>query len=296
MLLLELLSPSDALKFKPNVAAHRVRVLPTPEEEVIFKQAGIPPEVRDVYVVYAFQEPTKDNLPVQDRLKLRAGNEERIQDVEDMINDAISVAQRTSTKTMNHKWEQSRVAVSQFQNWMRTGKFIVVPMPSSSPTPQLVAAAISKLSGAQIVDAFKKNPYPSLSHHLVRNQRGVAYDFAAEKAKYNALVAQVDAAAERDDVDAWEKLETQRIAAEKALKTYSRKKQMDAPQSLYGRAYYNTIQMSDNPNSSALRDAYVMIVDDNIVTGHSIADAIKQLILSGIRPKDIIGFAPHQFT
>lgn len=227
---------------------------------------------------------------------MRAGYSDA-ESVRKVIDTAIDAILKTNAAGMDRKWGQTRLAVEMFQNWVRSArsKFVIVPMPSSSPVVKMVAQALSDRTNAPIVDILEKNPYPPVSHKLLTDRDRKPYDYAAAKAELDRLEQAIEQAVERNDEQGFEQatLAHEKLKAE--LKPYSRKTHMRDSGSLYGAAYYKTIRARDQVDTSRLRDAYVMFVDDNIVTGHTIADAVKDLLASGIRPKGMLGFAPHMF-
>lgn len=297
MLLWELFEREDvSAAVVPRVGAKHVVIEPTPEEQRLFDRAGVK-TFRDMYVVYAYLEPIAGNQDMQDRLKLRAGHNDE-QYVRDVVDNGINAIMKTNAAKMDHKWGQTRGAIEMFQRWISStrGNLVIVPLPSSSKTVHLVADAIARRTNAPIVDVLEKNPYPSVSHELVSGLNRKPYDYAGAKASMDRLEQEINQALERDDVEGYERLTSEYNKQKAKLKTYSRKHHMLDSGSLYGKAYYQTIRARGDAELSRLRDTYVLFVDDNVVSGHTVADAIKDLLAKGIRPKGILGFAPHHFT
>lgn len=303
MQLFELFEREDtALQFRPRVGATRVQVIPTPDEKVMFDQAGISADVDDMYVVHAYLEPIAGNLQVQDQLKLRGEYENNVKAVNDVIATSIQTVLKTIPQSMDRKWEQTRTAVQIFQQWMTspTVNFVIVPLPSSSPVPMMIAKQLAHAARGKvsIVPALKKNPYPELDKTMIGDRVRSAVDYAGIKRNYERLKDQIDRAIEQGDDDTFERLEPAYAAAEtqfKKLKPFSRKSHMVDSASLYGKAYYNTVQTDTTMNLNDLKGAAVVFVDDNIISGHTVADAIKDLLYNGIKPKYMIGFVPHRF-
>lgn len=279
--------PQSRLVDTPAVGAKMVPIALTPEETADFEQNNLPLPPESLYVVHAFVERLANNIERQDQLKLRTSQPD-VEAVNAMIDDALQVIITTDTDRMPKKWESTKLAVDRFQRWLKAGdKVTVVPMPSSSPVSKMIAQKICSLYGAHYVDCLEKNPWPRFSDA----SPGVdpsAKRYAEERER---LIQARDQAEAANDEDAYVKYDD----AVKRLVPFSRKSHMRDVKSLHGRAYYDTISPNDSLHSRTWTNTYVLLVDDNIISGHSIADAIKGLYYNGIQPVAIMGFAPHLY-
>lgn len=305
MLLFELFEDVEQLRFEPNVGAVHVKFAYVPEQEQAMKDAGITPPATDAYVVYAHVLDYHQH-DMMDRLKSRkqyaTQTPEQTQAINQMIDNAIAAVAKADTDRMSHKWETTRAAVRQLQQFIKNGsKVIVVPAPSSSALVNTIAARLASTIGAKVVAPFSKNTHPPVSVKQLQRQYPER-DFtdvenpAMFKHEMEAARRYAEKAADEgndEQFDYWEK-EYSKLKKRYEQYTYKRKNYQYAYNAHVGKAFYDTIRADGNAKS--LNGAYVILVDDNVMQGVTFSEAIKALWLQGIVPKQIVGFAPHKFT
>jgi hypothetical protein len=188
---------------------------------------------------------------------------------------------------------------------------------SSSAAGDFANELVSRLGlNSKPLNLLIKNHWPSQSSHVRtkagftprsnNNQNWDSYHHETEE-RIQAIDTQLtainrlDPASEVDIsniIDAIDKLEHERDQLHKKLKAHKFEiKSAGRGQSDHHRGYYNYQQLDDKKIEQAvnLSDKIVVLVDDNVDSGATIADAAKSLYRAGITPRQIIGVAVHYF-
>lgn len=298
-----------------------------PEEAKQFAAMGIDPSsIGDVSVVYGYAMPLigKRGTPDEkardaarrDALKMRgryAGKS-----IGPLVTDAVArVVQRLvknpklddAVQAVGRAGAQlppgtiySRKEVQQLAPVVRVFKSsspkVIVQMPSSSPLNSMISKALQSQIGGTIIDAQITKVDPHLSREYLKkwnyNPEGVA-DIRQAKEKLEELELNIETHPDPSSAE-YKALVAERDALRNKLqqsKSFQIKNMMSSPQSAHGRAYYGWIKAKDD--FKVPKEADVIIVDDNIVTGATVAQAVKELIRKGIDPQRIVGFALHKF-
>lgn len=311
MLLFEVLDEAGPLDFQVNVSSVNVKLEAVPEEMEQLQARGI--KLPDQIPVVHVYQMSMSRERMMDKLKLRNGYEGDTyqREVSSMIDQSIKSLMLKNPASMDRKWEQSRDAVNLLQNYIRSGAksgAVVVPIPSSSGVTKMIANALAKQYGLQIADVLAKNAHPPISRrHLEqkypdRDHSGIKDHSDVQQGLLQAKQRMDDAEEAATTPNAPPRAEQEfmlrkhqyEMYVQRAQREFKRKSAMSNPATDYGKAYYNTV----TPKSDArdLRGKYIIIVDDNVVSGSTVSDTIKALYVQGIIPKGIIAFAPHRFT
>lgn len=308
MLLFEVMDEAGPLNFDVKVGSVHVKLNAVPEELERMEQHGV--KLPDsIAVVYAHELPMS-KTKMMDKLKLRNGYEGDTyqREVGTMIDQSIKSLMLKNPASMDRKWEQSRNAVTMLQNYIKAGGksgAIVVPIPSSSGVTKMIAASLAKQYGLNVVDILSKNAHPPISkrylqskypdrdHSGVKDHDDLQRDLRVAKDRMDSAeeAATAPGASKAAYQDFMLKKQQYELRVQRVQRQYQRKTNMSDPSTDYGKAYYNT--MIPNDDAKQLAGKYVIIVDDNVVSGSTVGDTIKALYQQGIAPKGIVAFAPH---
>lgn len=195
---------------------------------------------------------------------------------------------------------------------------IVVPMASSSAAASEFANELVSHLGlhSKPLNLLIKNHWPTQSSHVRTktgftprsntNQNWDNYRHEIEQ-RIEAIDDQLTAINRLDPksevdvskvIDAIDDLEHERNHLQNKLNTHKFEiKSAGHGQSDHHRGYYNYQQLDDEKIDQAvsLSNKIVVLVDDNVDSGATIADAAKSLYRAGITPRQIIGVAVHYF-
>jgi hypothetical protein len=306
--------------FKPAVGVEWINLdyTLTREEEMMLKQNGISPsDVKSVDglipIVYSHTLKMKGNDGLMDAIKMRSSSD--VMDRE-QLQIAIDRAVRLSitTKLAGKKFarENKIKGLEWFQNILKYVKdAIIVPIPSSSPLTRMIADSLSRESGFPVIDIFYKNKFPELSSSVKTVERGyedrvtrVAHQSPADKkrawdseiAALTTELQQLEAGPQRSSGDE-DRAGMLRIRIgeikDKIAKAKFEKKSSMHPLDR-ARGYYGYIEPTEA--GQQVHKKVVIVVDDNIVTNETMAEAIKSLLRNRIVPTVMVGFAMHQYS
>lgn len=190
-------------------------------------------------------------------------------------------------------------------------KPLIVPMPSSSPLTRMFAEAIAKKTNTQVSDVLVKHPFPEKSQMIRTRGRGFEQSTetsqspadrvrkaTAELTKVHQELKQLYASEDVTDdmIQRIDQLEQKSAQLSQVIDPAANKFAKKSLQSAGGnsRRYYDYIR--HNQDVSHFNDRHIILVDDNIVTGETIAEAIKSFIRAGIIPHVVGGVCIHKYN
>lgn len=209
----------------------------------------------------------------------------------------------------------------------KRGNTIIVPLSSSSSVIAMIAKEIQDASGLTVLNgAFKKNQWPRLSEYIRTTTGGEQYkkrdainkttgipDTTRTKSPHNQLkqlkqqqrfYIQKISELENKDFDTDKELNaitTELQSCQIKLEQIETKLQrtfkisnQQAPGGDMNRGYYN-YQLA-TPVAKELAGKHIILIDDNVVSGYTMADAVKSLYRNGIIPASVVGIVPHKYN
>jgi len=279
------------------------------DERAEFDQLGVNvDQLPPVPVVYGYMLPfgtkTEHNksttTPEMDALKMRKGWTAK--DVSGMVESGISYFINqlfaldpfiTGTRSRN---TETKTRVKKIQQLLkRPTKKTILIIPSSSPLPEMIASYLAneltnRGSDVEILPKdFLFTQSPTLSSGYP-----AAFDYKAKDkidAEIEALLAQSNKTTKyqelvniRNQVDI--------LIKKRKDRTFHAKNHMMDSKSNYGKAYYGWIGSKHELSSDA---SDLIIIDDNIVSGRTVADTIKTLNKQNKRTLSVVGIVLHKF-
>ena len=222
--------------------------------------------------------------------------------IKQMISDSVSAitGKKSITKTDGMKGAGGKQrALEIAQAAMAKYKPIIIPMPSSSPLTMMFARELANQIGSSVGDLLVKHPFPEKSKQVRTKSRGFepADDTTPSPAdrqrSNNNALEKINAELERlynqdltdDSLERIEQLELKQSQLKKAVDPSQNKFEKKSLQSMFGssRRYYDYIRHKES--ASHIHEKHIILVDDNIVTGETLAEAIKSFVRQGISPK-----------
>jgi hypothetical protein len=245
---------------------------------------------------------------MMDALKMRS--ETDVMDVDKLriaIDKAVNIALK-SKMTGDFIRDDKKTGVSWFQRVAAHPKDVVIaPIPSSSPLTMMIAESLSKATGHPIVKGFNKNHFPEISSKIKTRDgyrdRGPANSPAKKKAEWEGELIDIhqqiktlEAKPNPTDADVEKHVElsdrAEKIRHQLASYRFQKKNAYDVNDMARGLYGY----MDPAPDAVNFNNKYVIIVDDNVVTSETIAEAIKSLLRHRIVPTAVVGFAMHAYN
>jgi phosphoribosylpyrophosphate synthetase len=163
----------------------------------------------------------------------------------------------------------------------------------------MFAQELAKQIGSSVGDILVKHPFPEKSKQLRTRTRGFeeAEDTSpspADRRRTNMkALAKVNTDLEhlynQDLTDVTleqiEQLESRQAQLQKAIDPAQNKFEKKSLQSMFGssRRYYDYIRHKEDARH--IHEKHIILVDDNIVTGETLAEAVKSFVRQGIMPK-----------
>lgn len=286
----------------------------TPEESAEFEQLGLDlRQISPVPIVYGYElefGPSTDadgnkisrTTPEMDALKMRAGY--TADDVTDHIISGmkyfLSQIMQKDPQQSSHTRRQGAVlaGITKLQNIIKdtSNEKTIIIVPSSSPLPQLLADQLSVFFNNRGVkfsvlsgDTFsKQDPVLSRQHLQIRGKDpDKARDFRKDRARLEELEIFIQA-----EDDPKERAKYQREYDNLKVRVdqgYKAKNMMMNSASDNGKAYYNV--MAVKRDHQVATD--VIIIDDNVVSGGTVAGMAKTLCKYHKKIINVCGFALH---
>lgn len=305
---------SDVSTFTPHMGSKQIHVgqFITPEESKVIDVATLPKQVVDFPVMYVYVEPMAGNVNRQDALKMRKQGRfqtpEHQNTIQQLVTSSIQTAVGYNERGGKYQRQSQNVGSTALVARALRGEFsnvAVVPLPSSSQLSTMIATGVAEASGGEIVQALQKSSQIKFSPGMAqrfglppRDPRGDMHALQMELQSREETFANLPKAttpqmqkAQQQLAAQIERLE-QKIADLQSVR-YSQKSMYSNLQSARGRVYHGHFSASEN--ARALNGKLVIIVDDNVYSGQTFAEAVKALVLAGVRPKAVVGFVLHQF-
>ena len=316
MLLYELIDPEQKIDYrfdqpKLQVVTKNVAKRVMPEEMQELKAAGVDPALlTHIPIIHMYQLPFTGTERTMDALKMRNGFTQ--QDIEPDIRSGVGkvISTVANLTDRDHRFTSLRhgaqKAVSALRSMLKNGEpVVIIPLPSSSPLPGIIADSLAKaMPGAKVLDVLSKQMPRVSTQYLQDHPMKVdsPRDYHGEEQEREALADKLeelqldietsppDSAhlpALRQEYAALQNRYNSLIAAKGPFQI---KRHMLDPRSRYGRAYYGWIKAHQHDVP-----VQILLVDDNLVAGNTIVDAVKSLVKLHKRPVKIMGFVLHKF-
>jgi hypothetical protein len=193
---------------------------------------------------------------------------------------------------------------------------VLVTLASSSPTVKHFADIISEyLGGVNIIHgAFLKNNWPRLSNYVytggvyiprIKRNASEESNIPHNKLKeYQQTIEHLTKHIENLNNSDYANMEELNMAHQELTKTehqleiltnkINNKEITIAPNMIDNKNEFYNFQLAVKETAIQLQNKDVIFIDDNIVSGKTISDAIKSLYKMRIIPKSMIGFCPHK--
>lgn len=268
----------------------------------------------EIPIIYSHTLQQAGNEGLMHAVKMRH-DDHRMQDgaIDQMINDSVNLIfgnKKLVAKDRMHSTDAKQRAIDIVRMGATKYKPLIVPMPSSSPLTMMFAEAIAKKIGSSVSDVLVKHPFPEKSKMIRTVSRGfepAQEDSQSPADRVRAASAQLKKNAQElkrlyaaedvtdeiiERIDALEQQQKELTASTNAENNKWAKKSL---QSAGGnsRRYYDYIRHKGDV--SHMHDRYIILVDDNVVTGETITEAIKSFIRNGIVPHVLGGICIHQY-
>lgn len=192
---------------------------------------------------------------------------------------------------------------------------VLLPIASSSRTTMDVTKALSEVMGGDvhIITTLSKQ-LPTHSSHIFTKERGYEprdniIDPKQQVQNWNerlkTLEKQLEDLNDNDelftnDEKAWttqyNTLTTNIAKLEKKIKTGWQIKNAGGPHMQDNTRGFFGFQQADSTHKDALTDKTIILIDDNIDSSATMADAYKALLRIGVKPKSVIGICPQKYS
>lgn len=268
----------------------------------------------EIPIVYSHTLQQADNEGLMHAVKMRHADH-KMQDgaIDQMINDSVNLIfgnKRLVSKDRMHNTDAKQRAIDILRMGATKYKPLVVPMPSSSPLTMMFAEAIAKKIGSTVSDVLVKHPFPEKSKMIRTVSRGfepAQEDSPSPADRVRAAQRQIQKNAQElkqlyanedvtdEIITRIDALERQQEELAASVDTTNNKWAKKSLQSAGGnsRRYYDYIRHKSDV--SHMNDRHIILVDDNVVTGETITEAIKSFIRNGIVPHVLGGICIHQY-
>ncbi len=324
----EFIPDIEASSKESSLGAMQVTIRVTKEEQNFYDRYKLPHPPKSFPVVYAYSLPqsgTEENRTILDAIKkrkpLKADDPTSF-----MTDENLKLFMTAAVQKLRYgaggpnagqafkKRKTTLNTINQFARWISSGdeSIIIVPLDSSSEVVTMMAQILAKEITAPIIDGTFIKTLPHLSKFKENPKTGEfdprqnqAKDYHERSRRYMMSIAnferQIDALTSSNRVT---DVTNRRIAQleEKKQKIQDKLrnlkfqvKKVNRAATDAGRAYYK-IQQVLPEKAKQLSGMRIILVDDNIDSGLSMADAIKGLYRVGVVPTDIMGFCPHRLT
>lgn len=315
--------------FKKKATANNFKY---PDKVANWEMQNLLNTINNVYVIHPFSlgiEDSRYDRMIRDSLKMRQplkkDDPSSFIDQDDLAQLMKAGIHKTKQGLSNQNLEQlkkvrtdTKQAIHTFSTLLTNKKIpiLIIPIASSSPTVQLLAntLAIEIGSNAKVIDVFSKTKFRSSRYtvssnpELIQSTRtplhrrlaNAKYDLKMAKRKYDNVSNDPNRSDTNKreflqmimaDINRYQKIVDQAqqdIDTPQQIKNFNRTFQYGTA-GLYGGQKLNVDKLQD------LKDANIILVDDNIVKSTTMSNAIKELYLHGIRPKQLFGFVLHRF-
>lgn len=316
MLLCEVVDPSKLnLHLKPadlDVGIKHINIVDdiNPEERRAMEAIGVDlADLSPVSVVYGYILPFgpkgHSTTPEMDALKMRNGYS--VDDVKQRVIDGatlfiknLMVTNTDNKRSVSGRWAKTRAELRVIQNQLKSSPLVtIIVIPSSSPLPQMLAditANVLRSKGIQVKVMEKgmlEKVAPMLSRERLKDKPlgHKAIDYRGNETKLNALYHQLHNTDPSDpEAGRLHAIIKQTMADMEDGKAFQIKNTMRNAASDYGKAYYGWIKAHEGDISTD-----VILIDDNVVSGKTVADAVKSLVALHRKPLNVIGIALHHF-
>lgn len=315
-------SPQDAIKaaFAKGYAISAMKVNVgakiKPEEAENFKAIGINADDWNVNVLFAYEMGKRKGDEFEyarDALKLRRGYEndpDVIRTIEQRASQFANLLLHGNMDTMifGNKGRASTKNFRRMADDSRQRETILVTLPSSSRLPSMLAHALaqelSKGAGRHVkivssATLFKKNPKLSRESLTAeqRSQLKVYWDqIESEIQELRDMLDATPDATPAEIASITHEIEKKKNQLEN-LGEFKRKNFYQVTSTNRGEAFYNWIGV--NPSEFDIKKLHpvnVILVDDNVVEGDTIADAAKSLVAHGKKPMNVMGVVLHKLA
>ncbi|PPD55311.1 MAG: hypothetical protein CTY12_01515 [Methylotenera sp.] len=247
-------------------------------------------------------------------------------DLNNIYKSGIERLSKTPPKLLSYHSDDDKKAYGQIQKMLTTlthdkytevrNDYVIVPLSSSSSVIKMITQAVHDVSKIQVVwGAFKKNHWPRLSEYYRTVTGGEKYhkrDTSREQSPHNKhrilltrqrkikqLISQLENADFNTDSEL-KNIESQIDALQQEDKQIQQtlkdtKFRISTAQTAVdkNRGFYN-YQLATS-NAQQLAGKHVILIDDNVVKGYTMADAVKSLYRNNIIPKSVCGIVPHRY-
>ena len=268
----------------------------------------------EIPIIYSHTLQQAGNEGLMHAVKMRH-DDHKMQDgaIEQMINDSVNLIfgnKKLIAKDRMHGTDAKQRAIDIIRMGANKHKPLVVPMPSSSPLTMMFAEAVAKKIGSTVSNVLIKHPFPEKSKMIRTVSRGfepAQEDSPSPADRVRAAQRQIQKNARElkqlyanedvtdEIIERIDDLERQQTELAASIDVANNKWGKKSLQSAGGnsRRYYDYIR--HNGEVSQMHDRHIILIDDNVVTGETIAEAIKSFVRNGIVPHVLGGICIHQY-
>lgn len=321
----------DASNVESRLGVKNVKIHLTKEERDLYArypQLPRPPEQFPVVYAYTLiRHDTEEGRMILDAIKKRPPLNPKDptsfmsdENLEAFMAAAVHKLSRgaggTNVGQTSGTWKQTKQALNWFSRILTNpdGNVVIVPLDSSSEVVGMMSRILAREAHAPVVDGTFIKALPRLSKFAKQSAKTGEYeprtttvlDYRAKHREYQAAIADCERQIDKINHTEYktdkqiekafkeiEKLETKKQSIQEKLKNLKFQiKKVNRASTSGGQVYYN-FQKAIPARARRLEDELVVLVDDNVDSGVSMADAVKSLYRAGIQPKYILGFCPH---